>query len=685
MCGIAGMVDLAGRRPAPQGIVERMASAIIHRGPDEDGFLHRPGFGFASRRLSIVGLSDGRQPIFNEDKSVAVVYNGELFDYPEVRHALEARGHRFTTHCDTELIPHLWEDHQEEMFQHLHGQFAVALWDEKRQQVILGRDRFGICPIYWTRIKNQPGAQATGETGEWLLFASEIKALLASGLVPARPDPRGIDQVFNFFSLPGPSTCFENIQLLLPGHFLRINFARPGRVENHTYWQIDFPDQGQEERGQEPKKLVDQFQDVLMAAVDRRLRADVPVVSYLSGGIDSSIVVALACHIRGQPIPTFTIRIMEPSLDETEQAALVSRHIGAHPVVVDVGDQEVLDTYPRLTWAAEGPVVDTSCTALLLLAQSVHDHEYKVALTGEGSDEWLAGYPWYKIDRALSFTDFIPRLSLSQVLRRFHLRRLAASADSISYLKRIQEACGGHHAFLNVYGLMSLSRLRFYSQELKETLADNIPYEFLEPDLERARRWHPLNRALYWGARIHLGGHLLTLKGDRISMHSSVEMRYPFLDDEVFSFLAKLDPSWKLRGFKDKYLLRLLGERWLPRKTAWAPKGMFRAPFNTFFGTGVPPFVDQLLSPESLRKTGYFDVEAVQHWRKAFWRLRNGSHRRTSIEMGLVGVVATQLWHHMFIDQTLADVPASHGNISFQPFPNGAALGPRSAVPIKIV
>jgi len=645
------MVDLVGRGPAPREAVERMATAIIHRGPDEHGFLFRPGLGLASRRLSIVGLHDGRQPIFNEDSSVAVVYNGELFDYPETRQALEARGHRFATHCDTELIPHLWEDHQERMFEHLHGQFALALWDDRKQQLVLGRDRFGICPLYWTR-------QKFGGS-EWLLFASEIKALLASGLVRARTDLRGIDQVFNFFALPGPATCFEGVSLLLPGHYLSIQPGGSGqerRVADRVFWQIDFPDRGEEERGQDPDKLVESFQEVLMGAVERRLRADVPVVSYLSGGIDSSTVVALACHVRGQAIPTFTIRIMDPRLDETDQAALVSRHIGATPVVVSVGDAEVLETYPRLTWAAEGPVIDTSCTALMLLAQKVHEDGYKVALTGEGSDEWLAGYPWYKIDRALGFIDVIPGLKLSELVRRSYLGWLSGERGSSAYLRRAREASGGHHAFLNVYGLMSLSRLRFYSDATKEALAGYLPYEALEPDLERCARWHPLNRALYWGARVHLGGHLLSLKGDRIAMHSSVEMRYPFLDEKVFDFLARLDPTWKLRGFKDKFLLRLMGQRWLPRETAWAPKGMFRAPFDSFFAKKVPTYVEQLLAPESIAKTGYFDVNAVQHWKQRVCQLRPGSHFRTSVEMGLVGVVATQLWHHLFIDASLADL-----------------------------
>src|SRR5262245_24956492 len=242
MCGIAGMIHLTDRPPLPAGALQAMASRILHRGPDEDGFLERPGLGLASRRLSIVGLSDGRQPIRNEDGSVVVVFNGEFFDYPEQKARLEARGHIFRTHCDTELIPHTWEDDQEGMLEHLRGQFAIALWDQNRQRLILARDRFGICPLYWTRVRS--------DSGEWLLFASEIKALLASGMVDPRPDPRGINHAFTFFSLPGPVTCFEGISLLLPGHYLKVQRqgdGEPATVSDHTYWEIDFPDQGQED------------------------------------------------------------------------------------------------------------------------------------------------------------------------------------------------------------------------------------------------------------------------------------------------------------------------------------------------------------------------------------------------------------------------------------------------------
>jgi len=383
MCGIAGMIDLKGWRPIPDGCLDSMAGSLIHRGPDEDGFLCQAGLGLASRRLSIVGLADGQQPVTNEDRSVAVVYNGELFDYPERRRELEGRGHRFRTGCDTEIIPHLWEDHQEGMFEHLRGQFAVALWDLKRQRLVIARDRFGICPLYWTRHDG------------WLLFASEIKALLASGLVPVRSDRRGINHVFSFFAMPGPATCFAGIEALLPGHYLEIQRGGPGEeaaVRERTYWEIDFPDAGQENPQGDAKKLVDEFESVMVRAVEKRLRADVPVVAYLSGGVDSSIVVAMATKIRGAPLPTFTIGIDDPKLDETSEAGVVARHVGSRPIMVRCGAHDVLWNYPQLVQAAEAPVVDTSCTALMMLARRVHEHGYKAALTGEGSDEWLAGY-----------------------------------------------------------------------------------------------------------------------------------------------------------------------------------------------------------------------------------------------------------------------------------------------------
>jgi asparagine synthase (glutamine-hydrolysing) len=652
VCGIAGIVDLAGNREIASGIIEKMTQAIIHRGPDEEGYFRRPGVRLGSRRLSIVGLADGQQPVANEDRSVSVVFNGEFFDYPEKLVELEARGHRLVTHCDTEIIPHLWEDYQEGMFERLRGQFALALWDERRNRLVLGRDRFGICPLYWTR------------QGDWLLFASEIKALLASGMVPARPDLRGIDHIFTFSALPGPTTCFEGVQLLPPGHYLQIE-PDAGRgagaaIGGRAYWQMDFPDRGDEDRGGDPHALVDRFEKIMLQAVEKRLRADVPVGAYLSGGVDSSMITALACYLKGPAINTYTVRVDAPDLDELDAANLVSRHIGTKPPVVqEFRAADVLKTYPRLIQAAEAPVIDTFCAALLQLAYRVHVCGQKVVLTGEGADEWLAGYPWYKGAKALGFLDLLPGLPLSDRARRGYLWFRRVPQYPPGFRRSVEESVGGPNAWIDAYGLLGLSKLRFYAEPMREVLEKSNPWADLEIPLERAKRWHPLNRGIWVAARVTLAGHLLQAKGDRVSMHSSVEVRYPFLDEEVFGFLAGLHPHWKLRGFRDKHLLRLLAERWLPPSVYRRRKVIFRAPLDSFHIEPEPEFVSQLLSEESLRRTGYFDIAAVHHWRQAFRQMPAGSLPRLSVEMGLTAVVSTQLWHHLYIGGNLAELPAS--------------------------
>ena len=647
MCGIAGIVDLAGNRAIAKGIIEKMTQAIIHRGPDEEGYFRRPGVVLGSRRLSIVGLADGQQPIANEDRSVSVVFNGEFFDFPEKRAELQARGHKFVTHCDTEIIPHLWEETQEGMFELLRGQFAFALWDERSHRLVLGRDRFGICPLYWTR------------QGDWFLFASEIKALIASGMVPVQPDRRGIDHIFTFSALPGPITCFEGVQLLPPGHYLQIiagsDHASP--ISERAFWEMDFPDRGDENNGGDPRALVDRFEKLMLQAVEKRLRADVPVGAYLSGGVDSSMIAALACHLKGPAINTYTIRVDAPGLDELHAANLVARHIRTNPPIVqEFGASDVLNTYPQLIQAAEAPVIDTSCAALLQLAHRVHVCGQKVVLTGEGADEWLVGYPWYKAAKALAFLDLLPGLSLSDRMRRAYLRLCKVPQYPPEFRRRVEESVGGPNAWIDAYGLLGLSKLRFYAAPMREVLQKFNPWSDLQIPLERAKRWHPLNRGVWVAARVTLAGHLLQAKGDRVSMHSSVEVRYPFLDEEVFEFLAGLDPRWKLRGFRDKHLLRLLAERWLPRSVYTRRKAIFRAPLDSFHIEPEPAFVAQLLSEESLRRTGYFDIAAVHHWRQAFRKMPAGSLPRLSVEMGLTAVVATQLWHHLFISGDLADL-----------------------------
>jgi asparagine synthase (glutamine-hydrolysing) len=650
MCGVAGMIDLQGQRPVPTQALRAMAGSLAHRGSDEEGFLIRPGLGLASRRLSVVGLLDGRQPQSNETQEVFVVYNGELFDFPELRSELEARGHTFRTHCDTELLPHLWEEYGEGLFERLRGQFAFALWDERGQRLVLARDRFGICPLHW--------AQLDG----WLLFASEVGALFASGMVAARPDPRGIGQLFTFVGVPGPVTCFEGVHSLLPGRFLSIvrsgGAAGPARVEERTWWKIDFPDDGHEEAGHDVRRLLDEFEAVLYRAVVRRLRAEVPVASYLSGGVDSGIVVAMASKALGSPIPTFTAQVCDPLLDETADAAVSARHVGARPVVVSFDGHDLVSAYPEVVHAAEAPVIDTATGANLALARRVRDEGFKVVLNGTGADEWLAGYPWLA---ATPFIRWLGRLGGPALVGRairLHLRWLGAPPQTYELVRRAEQALGGPNAWLIWTTLLSMSQLRLFSAQMRERLTGYDPFADLGLDADRLRRWHPLHRALSVGARTLLDGMVLSSKGDRVGMRASVEARYPFLDEDLFAFLARLHPRWKLHGFTAKYLLRKLAERWLPRRIAWRRKAMFRAPLATLYGPSAPAWVGQLLSPESLRRTGYFDPAAVGHWRRQYLTLRANGIARLAAEMGLVGVVATQLWHHLFIDASLAEVPS---------------------------
>src|SRR5262249_24972147 len=339
-------------------------------------------------------------------------------------------------------------------------------------------------------------------------------------------------------------------------------------------------------------------------------------------------------------------------------------------VVVNCGAAEVLRTYPELIRAAEGPVIDTACAALLMLAREVHAQGYKVALTGEGADEWLAGYPWYKVHRLLGWLDVIPGVPLSTLARRAYLRLTGAPRSVWSLLDRNLRAVGGPNAWLDIYGLFSTAKMRLYSARMWEMLGDHNPFEDLGLNLARARRWHPLNRSLYVGARVMLPGLLLNAKGDRVAMNSSVETRYPFLDEDLFGYLARLHPRWKLRGLRDKFALRAMAQRWVPHGIAWRRKAMFRAPLDGFHGAEdcQPGFVDQLLSEESLRRTGYFDPAAVIRWRQDFRKMRAGSNQRTMIELGLVGVVSTQLWHHLYVDGSLADLP------SWEPVRRGAAV-----------
>ncbi len=632
MCGIAGALDRVGQREFSVPRLLAMTAAIAHRGPDDEQFHAEPGVILGARRLSIVDLAGGRQPITNEDGSIWVAFNGELFEYPDLRAELLAKGHTLTTRCDTEAWVHLYEEHGEGMFAKARGQFAVSLWDRKNATLILGRDRVGICPLYYA------------ERDGWLLWGSEIKALLASGMVPARPDVAGIDHLFSFFCAGTTRTYFEGIKSLPPGHYLKV---KDGVLSTHCYWDLDFPDAGQERRMDDPTPMIDELEHLMRQSVERRLRGDVPVVSYISGGLDSTVVLGLSSSHRGQAVPSFTIGFDNAGPDERAHSTESARALGSPLTTVTLNSPEIAAMYPELVLAAEGPVMDTSCAALMKLAATVHGQGYKVALTGEGADEALAGYVWFKTQAVRERVRRVVGNGLPLMARRL---LLAAVGGGSAHRAPLFGIGGVRTAQQDLYELIGQARPILYAPGMWERLGDHSPYDDLNlPSADKMKRWDPMNQSLYVGYKVMLAGLLMISKGDRISMHSSVETRYPFLDDDVIEFCSKIGPEYKLRGRTEKWILRQVAARTLPKAIANRPKTMFRSRFSkTFLEPAHPVWVDQLLSPESLRKTGYFDAEMVKRERMKQQALPRVTARRFVMDIALTCVVATQLWHHLY-------------------------------------
>ncbi len=640
MCGIAGAFDLTGRREFSARRLLAMTAAIAHRGPDDEHIHIEPGVALGARRLSIIDLAGGRQPLCNEDGSVWVAFNGELFEYPEIRRKLLDRGHRLSTRCDTEAWVHLYEDLGERMFDEARGQFAVSLWDRKNRTLILGRDRMGICPLYYAR--------ADG----WLLWGSEIKAILASGMVRAESDVRGVDHLFTFFCAGTTRTFFQGIDSLPPGHFLSVN---GDRVAKKLYWDLDFPDAGQERRLDDPTPLVEELQSHLETAVERRLRSDVPVVTYISGGLDSTVVLGLCSRLRREPIPAFTVGLDRAGPDERAHSTEAAETLGSPLTTVVMDRSKIGETFPELVRAAEGPVLDTSCAALLRLAQAVHGQGYKVVLTGEGADEALAGYVWYKSQK---IRDGAYR-RIGRTTPRIFRNLIAGSIAGRRMVVPPEQAVGGvRPAQQDMYEMISQCKPLLYSDAMRDRLDGHSPYADLDITNDRIGRWHPLNQSLYVGYKVMLAGLLMISKGDRIAMNASVESRYPYLDDDVVAFSAGIAPEYKLRGMTEKWILRQVAARILPSKIANRPKTMFRSSLSqTFLGPRRPAWADQLLSPESLRATGYFDPESVRKQRRLQTLLPRMTPARFVFDVALTCVASTQLWHHVYCGGGLCDLP----------------------------
>jgi len=640
MCGIAGAFDLIGRREFSTARLRAMCQAIAHRGPDDEHIHVERGVALGARRLSIVDLAGGRQPLCNETGDVWVAYNGELFEYPELFEQLKQRGHRFTTRCDTELWVHLYEDHGSEIFQHTKGQYAVSLWDARERKLTLARDRVGIMPLFY--------AQVDG----WLIWSSEVKGILASGMIDPEPDLKNLDHFFTcIFSSSQTRSFFAGIHCLPPGAALT---AHNGQTEIKRYWRLEYPDAGQEYRNPNIDGLTDEFEQLLRQAVRRRLRGDVPVVSYLSGGIDSTVVTTLAAQESKALPKAYTIGLLDTGKNEQFEAENTCRVLGIPFSVLEMNKRMMADGFPELVRAAEAPLIDTTCACMIRLAKEVRSDGFKVTLSGEGADEAVGGYEWGNLATANPV-----RRGAKNLLARLMAPRIRyRSADGSQVTIPFRGIAGARTPQQSFYEFLAYRGRSLFSDATQQSLWGHSPLAELNPLPDRFAQWTPLSQSTFLDYSVFLHGHLLSTKGDRTAMNASIEARPPFLDEDVVAFCAKLAPEYKVQGKIRKWLLRRVAARWLPAEITQRPKRGFRASFSELFlGADHPDWVDQLLSQESLAKSGLFDAQRLSRCRAKHASAAKLGFNRPAIDMALTAVISTQLWYHTFCGGGLADLP----------------------------
>lgn len=641
MCGIAGILKIGSTAAIDDELMPRMVAMLNHRGPDESGVYLDDRIQLGHARLSIIGLDDGTQPICNEDRSLWIVYNGEAFNYLELKKELINKGHRFQTSTDTEVLLHLYEEYGPQCLEKINGQFALAIWDVNRKELFLARDRVGIRPLYYCH------------AGGKLLFASEIKALFLSPEVARELEPAALAQIFTLWTTVTPGTVFKGVSELAPGHFMIVK--QGGDSCQQAYWSI--PSYAAEEQwtgslGEAKEALRAMLKD----AVRLRLRADVPVGAYLSGGLDSSILTALISGHFNNRLRTFSLSFDENPFDESAYQRQLVRYLGTDHQQVSVSNAQIRDHFAQTVWHCEKPLLRTAPVPMFLLAKLVRDNNFKVVLTGEGADEVFGGYNIFKeakirhfwgrqpesLWRPLLVQKLYPYIFKDQARAKLFLQQFfAVKSEDLSdplFSHRVRWATSGKNT-------------SFLSAEVQQSLAGYNPVEVLRARLpEDFASRDNFSKAQFLEMEIFLSNYLLSSQGDRVGMGNSIELRHPFLDCRVIDFAARLPAKWKMRGLNEKYILKEAFAGMVPESINQRPKQPYRAPIReAFFSGGGASYVDDLLSENQLKKTGYFDPKKVGYLLAKF-RKEGTSVANETQSMALVGILSTQLLHEQYLE-----------------------------------
>jgi asparagine synthase (glutamine-hydrolysing) len=642
MCGIAGIYNYhSSKEPSTEQNVKKMLSMINHRGPDESGVYLDKNLGIGSVRLSIIDLSSGQQPMSDVTGRYWIVYNGEIFNYLELRSKLESQGVRFKTSSDTEVVIQMYAQYGSDCLTQFNGQFAFCIWDRDNKEMFLARDRVGIRPLfYWF----QNGAFA---------FCSEIKGLFTLDQIERTLDKESLSQIFTFWTTLTPKTPFKDIFELQPGHFMKVN---TNGIQIQKYWSMNFSSKS-ELKSNSFAETIEELDELLRDAVKIRLRADVPVGAYLSGGLDSSVTTAYIKDIDPHVLNTFSIGFTDKTYDETAYQLEAAKFFGTNHTAFSCTSEELAENFAETIWHTEFPILRTSPTPMFLLSKKVRETNIKVVITGEGADEFLGGYNIFKEAKIRRFWanepnskarpklltklyPYIPLLKDSPdlALRMFFGYKLNETNDPLySHLLRWHNT----------------SRIKsFFSEDYTTSLNGNNPLNEIYNNLPVSfGNWSDLSKSQFLEANIFMSGYLLSSQGDRMAMGNSVEGRYPFLDYRVIEFCNQMPDNYKLNSLNEKFILKKLSTGKIPESITNRPKQAYRAPIiSSLFSNKSPNNLSDMLSDESLSSFGIFNPEKVK---TLISKIENGGLISEIDQMAIVSILSTQILNKRFIQEPI--------------------------------
>jgi asparagine synthase (glutamine-hydrolysing) len=608
MCGIAGVYHFRDNQSLTEQELRVVTDTLTHRGPDDSGYYHDGKVQFGFRRLSIVDLKHGQQPLFNEDGSLVLLCNGEIFNYKQLTTELEARGHRFRTRCDVEVILHLYEEMGVRLLDRINGQFAFAVYDRNKETLFIARDHFGVCPLFFL------------EQNEKFIFASEIKALLKFPGIRRAVNLKGLDQVFTFPGIVSPTTMFDGIGAVKPGHYIVVE---NNKVTQREYWDLDFPRESDESDLGEDHCL-EQLEALLTTSVNQRLHADVPVGLYLSGGLDSSVIGCISKKLHPDVRwKSFSMTFSDSRYDERKFQRIISDHIQSDHFGIEFDPGDIIRRLSDMIYFAEMPLKETYNTCSIALSEAVSRNSIKVILTGEGADEILAGYAGHKFDA--------------------HRNTLAKTLDPLedAFEREVRDTLWGDADFQyekNLYDFDE-SKKGLYADGVLEKLSEfsAIAHPVINKDKIRGRS--NIHKRSYLDMKLRLSDHLVADHGDRTAYANSIEARYPFLDIDLIRFITTIPSKLKFRNMSEKYLLKKIASKMVPPTIVNREKFGFVAPGSTYVCKKNVGWINDMLSFERIKRQGYFNPFAVEKLKTEYQK--NNFFLHETYETDLLMIILT--------------------------------------------